>query len=370
MRRFTLVLVTVGIVAVIAAATAAALRFNDDAYIWPEGEVGTPYFKQLTASAGCPPYKFSMLSGSLPDGLTLASDGRVTGTPQRLGKWTFWIELRGAGCPVDKPAEREFSASVTRLKVTVQTNTLPDGMRGAAYPTQNLQVLGGTGTGYAWSLANGTLPAGLALSPSGTISGTPTANGVSIFTVLATDSAGKSDTKQLSIKVVDPLTATVSAKVAEVGVAFTAGLKLAGGTPGYTMTTTGLPPGLTLDAARSVISGTPESAGSFQLHVSITDSRGLQATSTVKLNVVGHITIATAKLPGAGAGRAYSLSLRRTGGARPFKWSASGLPHGLRLAAGGTLAGAPQAAGSYRLQLRVRDALGAIASKTLTLVVR
>ena len=370
MRRFAFALSTAGVVAVILTATAAALRFNDDAYIWPQGEVGTPYFKQLTASAGCPPYKFRLLAGALPDGLSLASDGQVTGIPQKLGTWNFWLELRGAGCPSDKPAEREFTASVTRIKVTVQTNVLADAVIGAPYPTQNLQVIGGTGTGYTWSLANGTLPPGLTLSPSGTITGTPTAKGVTLFTVLATDSAGKSDTKQLSIAVVDPLVASTSASVAEVGVPFRASVNLSGGTPGYTMTTAGLPPGLSFDPAPRAISGTPEAAGSFAVEVSITDSRGLQSTRTVRLKVVGHLAIATRTLRTASAGRSYGVRLRLSGGARPFKWSARGLPRGLQLSTAGTLTGSPTVAGTYRLQVRVRDALGATSSRTLTLAVQ
>jgi hypothetical protein len=364
------VLFAAGVVAVVLTASAAALRFNDDAYNWPDGEVGTPYFKELTASAGCPPYKFSVLSGTLPDGLSLASDGKVTGTPQRLGKWTFWLELRGAGCPTDKTAQREFSASVTRIKVTVQTNLLPDAVKGAPYPTQNLQVIGGTGTGYTWSLANGALPAGLTLTPSGTISGTPTANGVSIFTVLATDSAGRSDTKQLSIAVVDALSAAASASVGEVGVPFSAEVKLSGGTPGYTMTAAGLPTGLSFDAASGSISGTPEAVGSFGLQVAITDSRGLQATSTVKLKVVGHLAIATRSLRAGSVGTAYGVRVRLSGGVRPFRWTARGLPRGLRLSTGGMLTGSPAVAGTYRLQIRVRDALGATSSRTLALAVR
>lgn len=370
MRRFAFALFAAGVVAVVLTATAAALRFNDDAYIWADGEVGTPYFKQLNASAGCPPYKFRVLAGTLPDGLSLASDGQVTGTPQRLGKWNFWLELRGAGCPIDKPAEREFSASVTRIKVTVQTNLLADAVIGAPYPTQNLQVIGGTGTGYTWSLANGTLPAGLTLNPAGAISGTPTAKGVSIFTVLATDSVGKSDTKQLSITVVDPLTAAASARVAEIGVPFGTEVKPSGGTPGYTVTTTGLPPGLSFDAASGVISGTPEGVGSFALQVSITDSRGLLATSTVRLKVVAHVAITTRSLRTASTGQAYSVRVRLSGGARPFRWTARGLPRGLRLSTAGLLTGSPAVAGTYRLQVRVRDALGAVAGRTLTLAVR
>jgi hypothetical protein len=278
-KRVAVVLAVLGLVAAVTAGTALALRFTDDAYIWEDGEVGTPYFKQVNAAAGCPPYKFRVLAGALPDGLTIASDGRVTGTPLRLGKWNFWLELRGSGCPIDKPAEREFSMSVTRIKVTVKTEVLPDAFRDAAYPTQRLSAIGGTSTGYTWKLNSGSLPAGLTLNADGTITGTPTANGVSIFTVLVTDSAGKSDTKQLSITVVDPLRAALSRRVAEVGVPVSVTVKPYGGTAGYKVSVAGLPADLTFDAGSGAVTGVPTARGAFPLAIKVTDAHGLTSSS-------------------------------------------------------------------------------------------
>jgi large repetitive protein len=371
LKRIIVVLAAVGVLAGTLTGAAAALRFSDDDYVWEDGEVGTPYFKELHAAAGCTPYKFRILAGSLPDGLTLSSEGQVTGTPRKLGTWDFWIELRGAGCPIDKPAERLFTMSVTKVKVTIENQLLPDAIRGAAYPTQALHVVGGTGSGYTWSLANGSLPAGLTLNPDGTITGTPTAMGVSMFLVMATDSAGKSDTKQLSIAVVDPLTATTSPHVAEVGIPFTATVKATGGTPGYTVSASGLPPGLTFDPARGAISGTPTAAGTFALAVSITDAHVLTTTDTVTLTVVRHLEITTTRLATARAGRSYVARVRLIGGARPFNWTVRGLPSGIHLrAATGTLAGIATRAGAYRIRVRARDAIGAGATRTLTLLVR
>jgi putative Ig domain-containing protein len=95
----------------------------------------------------------------------------------------------------------------------------------------------------------------------------------------------------------------------------------------------------------------------------------LEGGVTVTLKVVEHLAIATRSLRAASAGRAYSARVRLTGGARPFKWTARGLPRGLKLSTGGVLTGSPAAAGTYRLQLRVRDVLGATSSRTLTLAV-
>jgi hypothetical protein len=47
----------------------------------PHGIVGVPYTAQLVAAYGVGPYSWSLTSGGLPAGLSLASDGSITGTP-------------------------------------------------------------------------------------------------------------------------------------------------------------------------------------------------------------------------------------------------------------------------------------------------
>lgn len=69
--------------------------------------------------------------------------------------------------------------------LTVTTTSLPAATVGTAY-SATLTASGGTGN-YTWSLASGTLPAGLSLSSAGVISGTPTASGTSNFTVQVVD---------------------------------------------------------------------------------------------------------------------------------------------------------------------------------------
>jgi hypothetical protein len=83
--------------------------------------------------------------------------------------------------------------------LTVTTSSLPAATTGVAYSTQ-VAASGGSGS-YAWSLASGTLPAGLTLSSAGVISGTPSAAGTSTFTVQVTDSAARTASRSLSITV-------------------------------------------------------------------------------------------------------------------------------------------------------------------------
>ena len=76
---------------------------------------------------------------------------------------------------------------------------LPSGMCGQAY-SQTLAASGGV-PGYTWGLGAGSLPAGLSLSSSGLISGTPTAAGTVGFTIRVTGSDGQPSTKAFSITV-------------------------------------------------------------------------------------------------------------------------------------------------------------------------
>ena len=89
------------------------------------------------------------------------------------------------------------SRASTALQIT--TGQLPGATVSSAY-SATLTATGGT-TPYTWSLAAGTLPAGLSLRTAGTISGTPTAAGSYAFTVQVKDAAGHSASSALSLAV-------------------------------------------------------------------------------------------------------------------------------------------------------------------------
>ncbi len=59
----------------------------------PSAVVGDVYFVQLTAVGGILPYTWSVISGSLPDGLTLTSDGIISGTPTTEGESDFTVQV-------------------------------------------------------------------------------------------------------------------------------------------------------------------------------------------------------------------------------------------------------------------------------------
>ncbi|HEY4300749.1 MAG TPA: DUF4082 domain-containing protein [Candidatus Didemnitutus sp.] len=100
--------------------------------------------------------------------------------------------------------------------LAINTSSLAGATSGTPY-SANLSGTGGV-IPYSWSIASGSLPAGLSLNPvSGIISGTPTALGTSTFTVGVTDSGPpvQSTTKSLSI-VVSPSSGAISLWAASV----------------------------------------------------------------------------------------------------------------------------------------------------------
>ncbi|RLC49764.1 MAG: hypothetical protein DRH79_08585, partial [Candidatus Cloacimonadota bacterium] len=86
------------------------------------------------------------------------------------------------------------------LGLSITTMSLTNGQIGVAY-NQTLTSTNGVAP-FDWSLNSGVLPAGLNLSSDGVISGTPTANGESVFTVKITDNNSDTDTQELSISIV------------------------------------------------------------------------------------------------------------------------------------------------------------------------
>ncbi len=155
----------------------------------PNGETGISYSQTLTAT-GENPITWSIETGNLPDGLSLSTDGVISGIPTASGNFDFTVKA------TNSVGNDTKSLSITILTAPeITTESLPNGMEEITYN----QILSATGSSpIIWSIESGSLPNGLSLSTDGVISGTPTLAGTFNFTVKATNSAGN-DTKDLSI---------------------------------------------------------------------------------------------------------------------------------------------------------------------------
>ena len=163
--------------------------------ILPAATFGVPYSQQMTGTGIVAPSAMVVAAGLLPQGMTLRSDGLLSGTPASQGTFNFTLEATGTcGCRVS----RDYSLLVV-CSVTISPTVLPSARVGDAYQ-QTLSASGGSAP-YAYAVTSGALPAGLSLAGSGAISGTPTTAGSSAFTVTVTDAAGCSSSQTYTLVV-------------------------------------------------------------------------------------------------------------------------------------------------------------------------
>ncbi|HNI83984.1 MAG TPA: Ig domain-containing protein [Ottowia sp.] len=251
-------------------------------------ELSRPFSYVLTAKGGVPPRTWSTL-GTLPAGLSLSSDGVLSGTPTALGTTIVGIRVvDSTGAEVRD--NMTIKVSVNALQFSAPSIALT---RNLAF-SYALTASGGV-PGYTWS-ALGTLPAGINLSAAGVLSGTPTALGEFIVAVQVTDSAGNSvsDNVKITIEVAggaSPLTFSppLFGLTANVGVAYAHQLLASGGVSPYTWAIISgtLPAGLSLNPSTGIIEGTPgaATAAPHSLVVRVTDDVGTSVTGNVSVSV-------------------------------------------------------------------------------------
>jgi hypothetical protein len=337
----------------------------------PAYTAGASYTQTLTATGGTAPFTWSLGSGSLPPGLAVDSGGTIRGTPTAAGSYTFSVRVTDR---VGATATRGYSLTINAA-VVIETSSLADALIGAPY-SQQLRADAGTPP-YLWSLTSGALPDGITLDSAGSLSGTPAAVGSFGFTLRVADGSRAFSERQFQITTAAGLIITTAPVLppATVGLQYGQSLEAAGGRAPYvwSISSGGLPAGVTLNTATGALGGVPSAAGAFQFTVDVSDSLARKASKQFSLPVAAALSISSAPaLPGATAGVAYSQGLAATGGTPPYLWSITegGLPAGLSFDAGtATVSGIPTLAGSFTFTTQVSDNNSVTAAKQFTLAV-
>ena len=131
-----------------------------------------------------------------------ATDGFITSNMAVVPGSSGWIDAYSTNPTHLILDTTGYFADIATLQIL--TSTLSDGTQGTFY-NATLSATGGL-TPYSWAVTGGTLPPGLTLDITGTITGTPTSSGTFTFTIKVTDGEipAVSVTKQLTLKIAPP----------------------------------------------------------------------------------------------------------------------------------------------------------------------
>jgi len=226
---------------------------------------------------------------ALPAGLALSSaSGVITGTPTAVTASAAYVvtasNATGSGTTTLTLAVVEVAPA--NLTYTRTTAAYP---RGTAIAANSPSFSGGAPTGYVVSPA---LPAGLAMDPvTGVISGTPTTLAAPASYVVTGSNPAGSAQATLTLSVVDVapsgLTYTVTTAYYAVGTAIAANVpSTSGGGPvaSYAVSPS-LPPGLALNTATGVISGTPTATTAKATYTVTASNAGGSTTAALSIVV-------------------------------------------------------------------------------------
>jgi large repetitive protein len=355
----------------------------------PTGTTGQPY--SLTIYLAPPDggrgedfvcATFHHTSGTFPPGLSISSEGVISGRPTQAGTYDFFLTVRydkEIGC-AKTPSDDRFIIKINEglAKLTVGPETTSPGTVGTPY---SLQMTASVADAKTWTINSGSLPPGLAIDAStGLISGTPTTAGQYTFEVLAKmNGDARTDTKVLGIAVRDPVAVVASdpftldrRAMGEVSAPFEAMFAATGGNGTYTWSLSSgtLPAGLLF--AEGALSGTPRAAGVYVFTLTVTDGEGRVTNYPARLVVAPKLAIATRLLKPGRVGKFFQRKLATLGGIKPAEWRLvrGPLPRGVFFdRTVGVLYGYPTRFGSFRAKFEATDTLGVKATKTLRILI-
>jgi large repetitive protein len=373
--------------------------------VMPGAVVGSnSYYNYINASNNDAADRFSIVSGSLPPGLTMpaylgVADTVIEGDATQAGTYTFVVQATDPNGGLSSNQAYSITAANLACPTDVSGGPATGGLcvlPAAAVGQQYSEPFAYPGGSFS---VTGTLPPGLSVSGT-TVSGSPTQQGTFTFTMTESAQAGPplQETYSITVGPPLPLTDTTAVSAGTVGTAYTATFTLNGGEAPYTWSQVSgqLPPGLALASSGvpgqtdNELTGTPTTTGTYVFTMQVTDTLGDTASGQVSITINPRpplkISEPTAAAGPAGTvGTAYpGIGFAATGGQTPYTWTvATGqVPPGLAFhtpssyqrhtfpGADIILTGTPTTAGTFNFTIKVTDSLGDTASQSVSITIK
>ncbi len=248
----------------------------------PGGVKDVAYETPLRASGGVLP--FTWAATGLPAGLTISSQGVISGIPTAAGNSSVKLTVTDASGTSDTITLSLRVAADSGSALQITTTSVPIGVVNATYPGATFAAKNGVGQ-LSWSATG--VPAGLTLSTDGKLTGTPSRVGQGTMTVQVRDGEGVRASSQINWVVNAALSiSTNTLPMAVKDAYYDERIAAQGGVPGYQWSATGLPSGLIIDNDGDIW-GYPTVEGWFDVTVTVKDQYGNTASKTLGLDVSG-----------------------------------------------------------------------------------
>ena len=316
------------------------------------GIVGQNLTFTFKASGGTP-ITWSV-SPALPANLSLnAGSGAVTGIPQSSGTNSYTVTASNAG----GTANQTWTLGIASIRPPVITSP-----RTATGQSGNLFSYTITASNNPTSFQASNRPAWLsAPNAQGVMTGTPPGTVTSNVVLYASNSAGRGHanlTITITSPVAKPVITSTGAITATQGLAFNYQIT-ASGNPNL-FGAAPLPPGLSVNPANGLISGTPSSVGVSKIELSARNAGGTGNKELVlteqKKGSVPVITSANTSTGKVSQDFRYQI----TASGSPTSYTATDLPLGLNVnSASGLISGKPTRAGTNQVMLTASNVFGA-----------
>jgi hypothetical protein len=228
----------------------------------------------------------------LPAGLALnAGTGTLAGTPTASGTSNFTVTVTDSASATGSRDYTLAIAIASTPRLVIRPASLPAGTMGSPY-ADTFVASGGTKP-YSYAVVGGALPPGLVVDPAtGGIAGTPQKAGEFSFTVQASDAIGRQVSETVALVVLPSASLTIGPAALPAsleGGRYQSTLSASGGASPYRyeIVAGSLPPGLSIDVATGVISGTATATGGYHFTVKATDSNGAVGTRDYSMAIDG-----------------------------------------------------------------------------------